>query len=86
MQKIFDSNEYGFSELKIKVFDKPFQLQTLNNDYEYLENFNFYLQQSILYYGNVTVQNGLFDFEFVVPKDISYASGYGKFSLYAYNQ
>ena len=49
--------------LKPKVYDKPVTLQTLNNDFEYLEPFNFDLQQSILYAGNVNVEDGLFDFE-----------------------
>ena len=71
--------------LKPKVFDKPSQVQTLNNDYENLEPFNFELQQNVLYSGNVTVENGLFEFEFVVPKDIAYANGFGKFSFYASN-
>lgn len=72
--------------LKPKVYDKHNKLQTLNNDFEYLESFNFDLQQSILYSGNVTVKDGLFDFEFVVPQDISYVDGFGKFSFYAYNE
>ena len=72
--------------LKPKVYDKPITLQTLNNDFEYLEPFNFDLQQSILYAGNVTVEGGLFDFEFVVPQDISYLDGFGKFSFYAYSE
>ena len=71
--------------LKPKVFDKPSQVQTLNNDFENLEPFNFELQQNVLYSGNVTVENGLFEFEFVVPKDIAYANGFGKFSFYASN-
>lgn len=71
--------------LKPKIFDKPSQVQTLNNDYENLEPFNFELQQNLLYSGNVTVENGLFEFEFVVPKDIAYADGFGKFSFYASN-
>ena len=52
--------------LKSKVYDKPSSLQTLNNDFEYLEPFNFELQQNVLYSGNVTVDSGLFEFEFVV--------------------
>ena len=72
--------------LKPKVYDKPITLQTLKNDFEDLEPFNFDLQQSILYAGNVSVEEGLFEFEFVVPQDISYADGFGKFSFYAYNE
>ena len=66
-----------------KVFDKPSRLQTLNNDYEFLDPFYFDLQQNVLYAGNASVDSGLFEFEFVVPKDISYAYGLGKISFYA---
>lgn len=69
--------------LNSTVYDKPSQLQTINNDFEFLDPFYFDLQQNILYSGNVSVANGLFEFEFVVPKDISYAYGLGKISLYA---
>ena len=69
--------------VKAKVYDKPSQLQTFNNDYEFLEPFHFELQQNVLYSGNVSVQDGTFEFEFVVPKDIAYFNGNGKISLYA---
>ena len=72
--------------LKPKVFDKPSRIQTLNNDFDHLESFQFELQQSVLYSGSVTVVDGLFEFEFVVPKDIAYVNGFGKFSFYAYNE
>ena len=39
-----------------------------------------------MYSGNITVEDGLFDFQFVVPQDIAYADGYGKFSFYAYDE
>ena len=69
--------------VKPKIYDKPTKLQTLNNDYDFLDPFYFDLQQSIIYAGNVTVDSGLFEFEFVIPKDISYAYGLGKIALYA---
>ena len=71
--------------LKSKVYDKPSSLQTINNDFEFLDPFYFDLQQNILYAGNVSVTNGLFEFEFVMPKDISYAFGFGKIWLYAHD-
>ncbi len=71
--------------LKPKVYDKPLQIQTLNNDHENLEPFYFDLQQSILHSGNVSVENGLFEFEFIAPQDINFAVGFGKFSFYAYS-
>ena len=72
--------------LKPKLFDKSMQLQTLRNDFENLDPFQFSLQQSLLYSGKVSVVNGEFEFEFVVPKDISFVLGRGKFSLYAFNE
>jgi hypothetical protein len=71
--------------LQPTVYDKPFLLQTQNNDYEQLAPEIFSLQQSVLYSGNVSVENGLFEFEFVVPLDIAYAYGDGKMSFYADN-
>ena len=71
--------------LKPRMFDKTQQMQTLSNDQQDLESFYFNLQQSVLYAGNVSVTNGSFEFEFVVPKDIAFTDGKGKISLYAYN-
>ena len=71
--------------LKPKVFDKPIVLQTQTNDFDYLDPFNFDLQQSLLYSGNVSIEQGSFEFDFIVPKDIAFAEGNGKFSMYASN-
>lgn len=70
--------------VKSEVYDKPTKLQTLNNDLEELNPFEYELQQSLLYSGLSTVANGVFEFEFVVPKDISYNQDLGKMSFYAY--
>ncbi|MEY5041480.1 MAG: hypothetical protein RLZZ414_1028 [Bacteroidota bacterium] len=43
---------------------------------------SFYTQNSILFKGKASVTNGLFDFEFIVPKDINYQFGKGKISYY----
>ena len=48
---------------------------TLNNDGFLNEPFTYYLQKNIIYNGQVDVLNGLFSFEFIVPKDISYEYG-----------
>lgn len=66
-----------------KVYDKSSTLQTLNNDIENLEPFNFELQYNLLYAGQSTIENGHFEFEYVVPKDIAYHVGMGKMSFYA---
>lgn len=68
--------------LKPTVFDKKMLYETLGNDnnatMEYLE------QMNVLYKGNSSIENGYFEFEFVVPVDIAYFYDYGKLSYYAY--
>jgi hypothetical protein len=66
------------------IFDKPQQLTTLANDAgSLLQNFN--VQNNIIFKGKATVQNGIFNFSFIVPKDINYQVGDGKISYYAEN-
>ena len=48
--------------------------------------FEFEEQKNVLFKGNVTVHNGGFKFSFMLPKDINYAYGNGKFSYYAHGQ
>ena len=67
------------------IFDKPLQTQTLGQDAG-SPVIQFEQQLNILFRGNVTVQNGIFDFEFIVPKDINYAFGLGKASFYGYTE
>ncbi len=66
------------------VFDKEKQIVTLQNDGG--APFNFNLQTSKLFKGKVSVVNGDFSYTFVVPKDISYNYGEGKFNYYSENQ
>ena len=65
------------------VFDKPVLCQTLANDPGGSQIRNFYIQQNEIYRGDVTVTNGMFEFSFFVPRDISYSDGFGKISYYA---
>lgn len=67
--------------LQITVFDKANTITTLGT--ERSSRMNFQLQQNILYEGKARVKNGMFQFSFVVPKDIDYQFDYGKISLYA---
>ncbi|MFD2568111.1 type IX secretion system sortase PorU [Pseudotenacibaculum haliotis] len=71
--------------LSTTVFDKPIDKSTLDND-----GFNnvmiFDSQESKLFRGQATVENGAFSFEFIVPRDIRIAFGKGKLSFYAENQ
>ncbi len=66
------------------VFDKKITYSTLaNDDGSYLKNFG--IQKNSLYKGKVSVEQGVFSFTFIVPKDIQYAYGKGKISYYAEN-
>jgi hypothetical protein len=43
----------------------------------------FEVQKNVIFKGNATVTNGLFEFSFYVPKDINFEYGKGKISYYA---
>ncbi|TYP97363.1 peptidase C25-like protein [Tenacibaculum adriaticum] len=67
------------------IFDKPIDKQTLdNNNFGIINTFDS--QESKLFKGKSSVQNGAFQFEFIVPKDVKIAYGKGKVSMYADNQ
>ncbi len=78
-QKLSDYNGILYTT----VFDKSDSVVTLSNDG--LSPFTFTVQNSILYKGKASINNGEFTFSFIVPKDISYRLGYGKISYYADN-
>jgi hypothetical protein len=63
------------------VYDKAIIQQTMANDGGNKKNFS--IRTNILYKGKSTVQNGVFNFTFMVPKDINYAYGSGRLSFYA---
>ena len=66
------------------VYDKKVHTQTLLNDPNpKIDPFEFDIQKSVLFKGNVTVKDGRFQFSFYVPKDIDYSYGNGKISYYA---
>ena len=65
------------------LYDKETKIQGQNNDGEGVFFYNE--RRNILFRGKATVKNGLFEFEFVVPKDIIRDYGQGKLSLYAEN-
>jgi len=70
--------------LIVTIFDKPVNKHTLANDGGY--PFSFKVQNNVLFKGKVSVINGYFSFNFIMPKDILYTSGFGKISYYAYNE
>ncbi|MEO9570770.1 MAG: type IX secretion system sortase PorU [Polaribacter sp.] len=70
--------------LSTTVFDKPINKTTLDNDGFGIKMI-FDTQDSKLFRGKSTVENGVFKFDFIVPKDIKIAYGKGKLSFYADN-
>ena len=71
--------------LSTTVYDKPIDKSTLDNDnYGNVEIFDS--QESKLFRGLATVENGNFNFEFIVPRDVKIAYGKGKLSFYATNE
>ncbi len=79
-QKATDFNGFVYPT----IFDKFLDFESLGNDeLSYIRKYQ--LQNSVLYRGKVSVTNGDFSFQFVVPKDISYNFGDGKISYFADN-
>jgi hypothetical protein len=70
--------------LSTTVFDKILERSTLGNN-QFGETMIFDTQDSKLFSGKSTVENGRFKFDFVVPKDIKIAFGKSKLSFYAEN-
>ncbi|TNE28231.1 MAG: type IX secretion system sortase PorU [Bacteroidetes bacterium] len=71
-------------ELSLTVFDKPVERETKRNDGVGVI-VPFSQQENIIYKGLVTVENGLWSTEFIVPRDINFAYGNAKISFYAEN-
>jgi len=65
-----------------KVIDKATNYTTLGSDGSSFPA-NFELFDKLLFEGNVKVVNGKFEYEFMIPKDISYNYGFGKIRYYA---
>lgn len=65
------------------LYDKAETYKTLVNNPAQSYLMEFTMQNNVLYRGRATVNNGLFSFSFIIPKDISYQYGLGKFSAYA---
>lgn len=66
------------------IFDKHKIQNTLGQD-PLSPVIPFEIQRNIVYKGKATVTNGLFEFSFVVPKDINLSFDFGKISYYADN-
>lgn len=64
------------------VFDRPTNAHTLANDNEGTE-INFSQQNSALYKGRENIENGRFEYTFIVPRDVAYKYDYVKLSHFA---
>ena len=65
------------------IFDK-IKLQTTLGQDLYSPEIEYELQRNVIYKGKVSITDGLFEFSFVVPKDISLNYGKGKISYYGF--
>jgi hypothetical protein len=68
----------------LSLFDKPQTSTTLGNDAGSTP-VPFQTQTALLFRGKATATGGKFRFQFRLPKDLNYAFGRGKISLYAHN-
>jgi hypothetical protein len=66
----------------LTLFDKLQSITTLGNDPTSIP-VSFPDQETSLFRGKASIQNGRFTFRFKVPRDINYQFGNGKVSLYA---
>jgi hypothetical protein len=64
------------------VFDKRTIIETLKNDPASTRT-KIDILKNIIFKGIATIENGMYTFSFIVPKDINYSIGNGKISLYA---
>ncbi|TLX76050.1 type IX secretion system sortase PorU [Labilibacter sediminis] len=69
-------------EVFVTVFDKPTLVTTLGN--EGANPFQYETYNNIIFKGRSTVENGKFNTEFLIPKDIRYNYDTGKISYYSY--
>lgn len=68
-------------ELAVNIFDKDIQKTTLNNG-GFGSTMTFQSLGETIFRGNATVNNGQFEFGFVVPRDIRIPLGNGRISFY----
>jgi len=79
------TNYYGI--LTATIFDKNLQRTTIGNDGVTdgtdLILLDYNAMGEVIFRGQASVTNGAFEFEFIVPRDITVAEGNGKISLYS---
>jgi hypothetical protein len=66
---------------EITVFDKQTDRETLGSDGG--RTFSFKERNSVIFRGQASIKSGIFEVNFIVPKNINYIHGSGKISLYA---
>lgn len=76
-----DTNFNG--SLSVAVFDKLNEKATFGTEGSAV--FRFQERSSVLFRGEVTVTNGVFDIDFVVPKNIRYNFDQGRVAMYAFD-
>ncbi|MAP99445.1 MAG: peptidase C25 [Flavobacteriaceae bacterium] len=81
-------NDLFQGELIATVFDKEINRSTLANDGTTDNSgnpiiLNFNTLGEVLFRGKSTITDGLFELNFVIPKDVGMQVDYGKFSFYA---
>lgn len=73
--------------LTATIFDKDIQRSTIGNDGITFDNqliiLDFNTMGEVIFRGQATVENGIFEINFIVPRDISIPVGNGKISLYS---
>ena len=69
-------------ELSVNIFDKNYNKTTFNND-SYSPPITFNNLGETIFRGNASVNNGQFEFGFVVPRDIKIPLGNGRISFYS---
>ncbi|MBL7887442.1 MAG: type IX secretion system sortase PorU [Flavobacterium sp.] len=74
-------NNYN-GELSVNIFDKEYSRTTLNNDNN-SPPMTFNNLGETIFRGNASINNGQFEFGFVVPKDIRIPLGNGRISFYS---
>lgn len=66
------------------VFDKKTKFTTFGQDGGSSPQ-TFFIRKNIVYNGKAPINNGDFEFTFIVPKDIAYNYGFGRISYYAHD-
>ena len=74
-------NELLGNEMEFALFDKSKTQTTLGNTGN--EPFIYKSRPNIIYRGRSTLKDGAFSARFIIPKDIMYSYGNGRFSLFA---